>query len=303
MESMTDINNSILIKYLLENEQDVLWGLTVSTAGFQHIPAESVYPPQNHPTNYLFSTDKGRVLNEYQLIYITEGMGNFVSASCKSINLKGGNMFLLFPGEWHNYSPSDKTGWDEYWIGFKGVNMDKRYEHGFFNKQKPVFSVGMNEDIVQLYKQAITVARTQKAGFQQMLAGIVNHLLGLTYSLDKHTSFEAMDVIHNINKAKIIILENLQTKITPEEVAQKINMSYSWFRKIFKEYTGFSPHQYLLELKIQKSKELLTNTNLSVKEIAYQTGFDNPDQFCNSFKKRTGITPGIYRNFSQGKDL
>ena len=295
---MTQENNPIPIKYLLENEQDILWGLTVSTAGFQHIPSKSVYPPQNHPARYLFSTEKGRILDEYQLLYIIRGSGNFISTSCKQTNIKEGNMFLLFPGEWHNYSPLKKTGWDEYWIGFKGIDMDKRYEHGFFTKQKTVFSVGMNEDIVQLYKQAITIAGIQKAGYQQMLAGIVNHLLGLVYSLDKHTSFEEMNVIHNINKAKIIIMENLQSKITPEEVAQKVNMSYSWFRRIFKEYTGFAPHQYLLELKIRKSKELLANTSLSVKEIAYQMGYDNPDQFCNSFKKRTGMVPGTYRNFT-----
>ncbi len=300
---MIQKNESIPIKYLLENEQDILWGLTISSVGFQHIEPNEVYPPHNHPTRYLFSTEKGRILDEYQLLYITRGNGTFTSNGSKQITLKEGNMFLLFPGEWHNYKPLKKTGWDEYWIGFKGVNMDKRYEHGFFNKQKPVFNVGMNQDIVHLYKQAITIARTQRAGFQQMLAGIVNHLLGLAYSLDKHLSFEELNVTNSINKAKIIILENFHKKISPEEIAQQVNMSYSWFRRIFKEYTGFAPHQYILELKIQKGKELLTNTDLSVKEIAYDVSFDNPDHFCVCFKKNTGMTPGNYRNFTQGKDI
>ncbi len=300
---MIDRNNESLIKYLLENEQDILWGLTASSVGFQHIDPESVYPPQHHPTRYLFSIEKGRILNEYQLLYITRGKGTFISSNCKRMNIKEGNMFLLFPGEWHNYYPENESGWDEYWIGFKGVNMDYRCENGFFSKQKPVFNIGVNEETVHLYKQAITTAKEQKTGFQQMLAGVVNHLLGIAYSLNRHASFEELNVVHQINKAKVIMLENFQEDINPQEIARQVAMSYSWFRRIFKEYTGFAPHQYLLELKIQKSKELLTNTDLPIKEIAYNVGFENPDHFCTTFKQRVQITPVNYRNFTQGGEL
>ncbi len=296
-------NNNSSIKYLLENEQDILWGLTVNSAGHQCIAPSTAYPPQNHPTRYLFSTEKGRVLDEYQLIYITQGAGSFVSTSCKKVVINEGTLFLLFPGEWHNYSPNKETGWSEYWIGFKGINMDNRVEHGFFNKPKPIFNVGVHERIVSLYKQAIVTAKEQKTGFQQMLAGIVNYLLGFTYSLDKHLSFEELNVIPQIDRAKVIMLENFKEGITPEEVARKVSMSYSWFRRIFKEYTGFAPHQYLLELKMQKGKELLTNTSLPIKEIAYLIGFDNPDHFCAAFRTKVKTTPGNYRNFTQGKKI
>jgi AraC-like DNA-binding protein len=300
---MIQKEEALPIKYLLESEQDILWGLTVSTAGSQSIAPDRTYPPRNHPTRYLFSTEKGRILNEYQLLYITRGKGNFVSEQSKPVVVEEGNMFLLFPGEWHNYSPDKKTGWDEFWIGFKGINIDNRCEHGFFSRQKPVFRTGINDDIVQLYKQAIRIAHEQKTGFQQMLAGIVNHLLGFAYSLDKHSSFVESDVFNNIHKAKIIMQEKFQSEITPEAVAEAVCMSYSWFRKVFKQYTGFAPNQYLLELKIQKSKELLTNTHWSVKKIAHSTGFENADHFCTFFKKRTQMTPVGYRNFTQGRDL
>jgi AraC-like DNA-binding protein len=290
-------------KYLLESDQDVLWGLTISTVGFQNIAPGADYPVNNHPTRYLFSTEKGRVLNEYQLLYITQGKGNFVSQSCKPLTLKAGNMFLLFPGEWHNYSPDRKTGWNEYWIGFKGVNMDNRHLNGFFNKQKPFFHTGMNDEIVTLYKKAIEIAQKQNAGFQQLLAGIVNHLLGLAYSLDKHQSLEELNVTGYINTAKVIMLENFHSGIRPEDIAKQIYMSYAWFRRIFKQYTGFTPGQYLTELKIQKGKELLTHTDLSVKEIAFAVGCDNADHFCTLFKRKTQTTPTFYRNFTQGRNL
>jgi len=295
--------DSIHIKYLITNERDLQWGLTVNSVGFQHIKPNEVYPPQNHPTRYLFQTDKGRVLDEYQLLYITQGKGHFVSHECNDSIIEEGKMFILFPGEWHSYKPELKTGWDEYWIGFNGENIDKRLNANFFNKQKPIYNVGLRNELVNMYLQAIQIAMEQEAGFQQQLAGIVDYLLGSAYKYDKSSSFEEMKISKQINKAKLIILESIHTNISPEEISRKLNMSYSWFRKIFKQYTGFSPQQYIMEMKIQKSKELLTNTDLSNMEIAFRLGFDNPNYFCTIFKKRTKTTPMRYRAVTQGRNL
>jgi AraC-like DNA-binding protein len=247
----------------------------------------------------LFSTEKGRVLEGYHLLYITRGQGKFLSTNCKKSDVEEGKMFLLFPNEWHTYQPDTATGWDEYWIGFKGLTMDSRMNKDFFNIQKPIFNVGIQQDIIQLYRQAITIAGEQKIGFQQMLAGIVNLLLGYAYSYDKQSSIEDMRATKQITKAKEIILDNLHTPITPEEIALRVNMSYSWFRRLFKQHTGFSPSQYIAELRIQKGKELLTNTNMTCQEIAYEIGFTNPNYFCTLFKKKTGKNPVKYRKYTQ----
>lgn len=295
--------DSIHIKYLMTNDRDIQWGLTVNSVGFQHIEPGEVYPPKNHPARYLFKADKGRVLNEYQTLYITRGQGNFISENTEDRAISEGDMFLLFPGEWHSYKPDISTGWDEYWIGFNGNNMDKRILSNFFSKEQPILNVGIKNELVNMYMHAIAVAQQQTTGFQQLLAGIVDYLLGSAYTADKSSSFEEMRVIKQINKSKVIMLENLNTNICPEQIADDLNMSYSWFRKLFKQYTGFSPMQYMFEMKIQKSKELLTDTDLSNIEIAYQLGFDNPNYFCTIFKKKTNVTPMKYRAMTQGKNL
>ncbi len=301
MKNTIQQEENIHSRYIVTNDLDLLWGLTVNTVGRQSIKKGETYPPTNHPTRYLFSTIRGRILNEYQLLYITQGSGIFSSASHKEINVNSGTMFLLFPNEWHSYCPNSDTGWEEYWIGFKGENIDNRIKNGFFNKENPFFHVGILEEIVQLYNQGIIVAKEQKAGFQQMLAGIVNHLLGIAYSENKHFNFEELKVTDQINKAKIILYEKLQQEIKMEKVAAELNMSYSWFRRLFKEYTGFAPAQYIQELRIQRAKELLTNTNLRTKEIAFECGFENPEYFFTAFKNKTGYTPTKYRDFTQGK--
>lgn len=289
------------IKYLMTTEQDLSWGVVTTTAGYQDIEAGTPYPSLQHPTRYLFSSDKGRTLNEYQLIYITRGHGTFSSKHQQNIRIEAGDLFLLFPGEWHTYKPNPKQGWYEYWIGFTGQDMDSKVNANFFNVNNPVFKIGFNSELVNLFQLAVQTSKEQQPGYQQILSGIINLLLGFTYSKFRSTMFEDKKLLELINQAKVLIHEHINGYLTGQEIATKIGMSYSSFRRFFKQYTGFAPMQYLQELKISKSKELLTNTSLTCQEIAFEMGFDTPSYFNMVFRKRVGMTPQQYRNMTQGK--
>ena len=119
-------------KYLTINSTDQKWGLAINSVGHQSIAENEVYPPQIHPTRYLFNTQTGRTLDEYQLLYITSGKGMFYSESGGRHQVREGDMFLLFPGDWHTYRPEQTTGWNEYWIGFNGRIMEDWVKEGFF---------------------------------------------------------------------------------------------------------------------------------------------------------------------------
>ena len=250
----------------------------------------------------LFDTRKGRILNEYQLLYITKGKGEFSSGPSGHCQIKEGCMFLLFPGERHTYRPDQATGWNEYWIGFNGVIMDEWVRNGFFSKENPVFNVGVNEEIISLYKKAIMIADAQEANYQQALAGIVCNLVSMAIYLSRNMDFNRSDISVQINTVKAAVYENIST-ITPERLAEIICMSYSKFRKIFKEYTGFAPSQYIQEVRVNMAKELLTNTSKSIKEIAYELGYENKDYFFTSFRKVSGMTPAGYRRMTKGESV
>lgn len=289
-------------KYLTINPSDQKWGLTTHSVGHQVISENEAYPPQVHPTRYLFNIENGRILNEYQLLYITKGRGMFSSESSGRSQVKEGYMFLLFPEEWHTYRPDPETGWNEYWIGFDGRIMDEWVKDGFFRKESPVFNIGLNEEIIALYKRAIIIAEAQEANYQQALSGIACNLVSMAIYLSRNRDFNKSDIASQMNQAKIAVHENISA-ITPEELARITCMSYSKFRKIFKEYTGFAPSQYIQEVRITMAKELLTNTSKSIKEIAIELGYENKDYFFTVFKKVTGSTPITYRRHTQGEDL
>ena len=283
-------------KYLLASERDAEWGLTISTVGFEKIDPWEAYPTKGHAYGYYFNIDKGRVLDEYQLLYQPEGEGVFESAHIPETRIKPGDIFLLFPGEWHTYRPLTDKGWTSYWIGFKGKNIDDRVKAGFLSPDKPIYHVGFNNDIISIFEKAMKIADSEDPNYQQTLAGIVNYLIGQMYYLERNCELKKnSDQVDLIAKSKVMIRESLETCITIQEIAQKLGISYSSFRKLFKEYTGIAPAMYQHNLRLQLAKELLTSTDESIKEIAYRLNFGSPDYFSSKFKAKIGMKPSDFR--------
>lgn len=281
------------IKYLPSNSDESIWGTSVSGVGFQSIDVEDIYPLKGHPVGYTFNPEHGRVIDEFALIYIIEGEGKFSSISCQEKRIAKGDVFFLFPGQWHSYRPFNNTGWDEYWITFKGdyfFNLLNR----IINKANPIFHIGINESIVNIFTESIECARQQKTGFQAVLTGALLHTIGLIYSISKNQD-NASACMQKIQEACVLMRENIYDKFTPEDIAHSINMSYSSFRKVFKQYTGIAPHQYILQLKLSKIKDLLSSTELSIQDIAVRLNFESADYFSYFFKSKTGINPLSYR--------
>jgi len=295
---MKHSNNNV--SYLTVNGNDKLWGLYATTIGFQKIQAETSYPPKTHPSAYWFNPNSGRMLDEYTLLYITEGEGIFESSSCRPVNVNAGDLILLFPGEWHTYKPVLQVGWTEYWIGFNGNHIDQLISNNFFSKKNPVFNVGFNEQFATLYNQGIETARLQNSGYQQVLAGITSLLLSLVSYTRENNCLREKAIIAQIEKARIMMRENADNDINPIAIASSLHVSYSWFRRVFKQYTGFSPAQYQMEIKVQKAKEFLASTDISIKEIAFDLNFESVSYFVTFFKSKTGMSPTAYRTSIKG---
>jgi AraC-like DNA-binding protein len=294
-------NKSQNLKYLVANSLDELWGVYATTIGSQSFRSNTNYPPKEHPTSYWFNPVNGRVLQEFQIIYIINGEGSFESSSCKTTKIEAGNMIFLFPGEWHTYKPSKIRGWEEYWIGFKGNFINDLFLNNFLSKKNPVLNIGFNEQIINLFKQAIEIAGLQKTGYQHLLAGIICHLIASISYIEKNNAFRDKEAINLIEKARMLMRANADDDLTPQEIAKTLNISYSWFRRIFKQYTGFSPSQYQMEIKIQQSKDLLTISTMTIKQIAFALNFVSSSYFVTFFKSRTGMTPSDYRDKVHGK--
>ena len=289
------------IRYLPVHDQNEIWSLVVKTAGFQSVPPNSIYPTPGHPHDYSFNFQNGRVLDEFQMIYITKGEGTFESASYKNTLIGEGTVFFLFPGEWHRFRPALLTGWDSYWVGFRGKFAENLVSNGYLSVNKPVVKLGSNEEIVSLYQRILEAGNEERAGYQQYISGIVIHLLGYVYYRTKDNHYEDKMIVQKMDKARVLIREQINTDISPEAIAKELIMTYSWFRRLFKQYTGLAPAQYIDQLRLQRAKELLSGTSKSVKEIAVEMNHESVDYFSTQFKRQAKMTPTQYRKMCVGK--
>ena len=271
-----------------------LWNSTVNTVGFEIIPGHSNYPMSGHPQGYSFNFERGRVLQEFQLLYVTKGGGLFSSVQIPNTAIEEGTMVLLRPGEWHTYRPNDATGWECYWVGFSDA-----VTRSLVN-ENTIIRIGYDEEIVALYRKMLEVSNGERPGYQQLLSGILVHLLAYLFYREKDRTWRDKEVLSKIEKARLIIREKINSPFSPEEIAVSLNMSYTWFRRIFRQYTGMAPAQYISQLRIQKAKEMLSVTTMPVKEIALELGYESIDYFSTQFKKQTGQTPTQFRAMGQG---
>jgi len=286
--------SAINFKYLTANKTDLDWGLFLQVAGYTENPPNAPYPLTQHPSGYHFSWDKGRILDEYQISYITKGKG-ILETRDKSYQIKSGTAFMILPGQWHRYKHDPSTGWDEYYIGFHGSYISQILNQPFFRNSGNTFIVGHNITLLNSFKDILEKVKGEHPGYQQQTAGRIMNILGEIIAVVKNQEFEGKEIEKRIREAQFDIRERLDQAINLEVFAQRYQMSYSYFRKLFKTYTGLSPAQYHLQLRLQKARDLITSTNKSVKEIAFSLGFESQFHFSKIFKKKFGFSPSKIR--------
>ena len=98
-----------------------------------------------------------------------------------------------------------------------------------------------------------------------------------------------------IRTAKEYIQQNFAKEISLDEVSRVVNISPYYFSKLFKEAVGENFIDYLTGIRIEKAKELLTGSALSMKEICAACGYQDPNYFSRNFKKKVGLTPTEYK--------
>jgi AraC-like DNA-binding protein len=286
-------------KYLTLSAADEKWGFSITTVGYCKIDSHQAYPNnKEHPVTHAFTWNKGRILDDYYLVYISQGRGTFESSETNSRMIAAGTCFFLFPGVWHRYKPDLKSGWEEYWIGFKGLYPEHLMTQGFFEKAKPFIDIGLNEEIQKLFHRLLDGVKSSNPGYQQIVSGITMEILGLINSITLNKDSGNDMTGGSIARAKFRMNESIENPIGIDKLLEEIPMSYSKFRQAFKKATGLSPNQYYLDIRLNKAKELLTSTSLNVNEIAYHTGFDSIFYFSKLFKKKNGLSPKDYRSYN-----
>jgi AraC-like DNA-binding protein len=282
-------------RYLAVNPRDRAWGLCVTGAGYQPAaPGGEDVPRRRHPPGHFYAWDAGRVLNEYAIVYVTHGRGEFDSQATGLRPLEAGDALILFPGVRHRYRPLKDTGWGSYWIHFEGETADRLRTSGAIQPRQAVLRVGLDETILQAFTTALDALHAESAGFAQVAAARTMEILALVVGAS--ATERPVPRLQAIVRRARLMLEKDPGGLPPvEEMIREFDVSRTHFFRVFKEQTGQSPYKYHLQLTIRRAAEMLRDSPMSVKQIAMTLGFRNPYHFSKMFKLKTGSSPRDYR--------
>lgn len=247
-----------------------------------------------HAVNHHMKRRNGS--KEYILIYCSRGEG-IIFLDNKTIILTPNTYFIIPPNIAHEYYAHEHNPWSIYWIHFKGdqaVQFYNKFSRLFLNK---IPSVSLKENRIRLFDHFIDIL---ESGYSESNIEYVNLALWQLLNLfiyEQYFRIERHQISENntVEEAIQYMKNHLDTPLKIEDIAGKFNYSSSHFFTLFKKKTGYSPIHYFNYLKIQKACQYLSFTNMSIKEISFFLGFNDPLYFSRLFKKIMNTSPLGYR--------
>jgi len=285
-------SRNYLTAYNPRGRDALIWGVRVVDAGFEAFPPGKHYPAmKHHPAPYLYAWEKGRIFSEYQFLAITRGRGILETTTCPHLEISAGDIFILFPGEWHRFRPDPETGWDENFVGFDG-DYARHLMQSFFTPDSPIVRGAATPETVKLIRKIALVAKdTSPETAPLVFADMITLITQLILFTRVHASGERRAIRQKINTAREHILEHAFQHINFRALAKSLGLSYTVFRRTFQKETGYAPLAYQIEIRMSRARVMLEQTDLSVSEIAQHTGFANVFYFSKMFSKRAGQSP------------
>lgn len=207
--------------------------------------------------------------------------------------------FITFPGVRWSYGNHGEEPRGQMWICFRGKRVEKMLQGGLITlRDRDLFLPVRNAEAFRhKMEEAIRLLSDDRTPASHARAVLI--LEGLLLALAVPPDDESVAAEMRYGAA----IRQLQAKLEEapthfwdfEKEAQKLSLSYSHFRKVFRKVVHCAPGQYLLECRLRKAEQLLTATDLRSGEISAQCGFEDPVQFCRNFRKHTGMSPKEYR--------
>lgn len=243
--------------------------------------------------NYSFGPT---IRDNFVLHFIVDGKGKF-TIDGKTIELGVGDMFILPKGKVTFYQADKKHPWTYLWVGFSGSKAESILSKTQLLEQYFCHSTLKSKVLDQIVK--LTQFRDQKLDDiteLQLIAELYKLLAFLIEEFPSKAMSDSSILIQNyIKQAKKIIHTQYGNPLKISDIAKKLNLNRSYLYKIFKEETGYSLKDYLIQIRMEKSADLLTSTTFHISEIANAVGFPDALAFSKAFKKYFNQGPSNYR--------
>lgn len=235
--------------------------------------------------------------SEYILIYSKEGSGWIQVGEEKHTLTK--DEFIVIPKSTpHAYGSDEKSPWSIYWIHFDGskaafLSQGLCIPSGITpaDDSRIAERIDLFEEIFALLNQNLSIETLEYVGL------VLQHLIGTFRYVSIYRKGNIRKNNDNDAILKIIhfMEENIENHLSVEQMATIGNLSKSHLYRRFLDETGQSPLDYFIHMKIKKACMLLTQTSMTISQIAFKLGFHETQYFARTFKKAMGLSAGEFR--------
>ncbi|MFI3268941.1 MAG: AraC family transcriptional regulator [Rikenellaceae bacterium] len=260
-----------------------------------------------HSIGYYYSAEHHYVerlsgANEHILIYCSGG-GGTVEIDGESFHLSESQFIIIPPHRPHRYFADRTEPWSIYWAHFLGHSADYFAEAFRYPTTIDECDTSRKEERIDLFEEVFQTLNREGANsdidaihyanccFAHFLATLKYIAIYRSVRSERESSYGDKMVhrlIHYMN-------ENVDRPLTNRDFAEFVSLSESYLYRCFRREMGVAPFNYFLSLKIKKAAQLLTETNLLVKQISQKLGFSDPFYFSKLFRKSMGESPLEYR--------
>lgn len=229
------------------------------------------------------------IYDHYVIHYITSGKGVYV-LNGTAFPVEKGNLFLIPPYQTNYYIADELTPYTYYWVGFEGLDALELLNLTKF-QTTPVIS-DKGESLTTLFKNLFEVSGNSvavKYALNGYLQIILSKLMETTSQMSPKQNPYYSKAIDYITKYYD------DPELNVQKVAKHVGVTRSYLYRIFFKANNHSINHSILNVRLSKAIALLANPTLSIKEIAYKTGFNSQAYFTKQFKREFKCSPSEYR--------
>jgi AraC-like DNA-binding protein len=275
-------------------------------AGFRHIREMAIRKNTCIQLDSLCTTTTENI----RIYYILDGKFEWIIKD-RSYVLYPGDLAIVLPGQPFGGSKGFMNIGTLCWIciGVERIDQNKKMVLGDWSGLSETESLAISK-ILQLnntavlvgVKEAFIILQTikdelfrQEIGYATRVNHLIDELLIFIVRQSTHQTNLRRDFPQTFTKLEETLRQSLAHQWTVEEMAALIGLGTTAFSEKVKNYTGFSPLNYLINIRISEAIKLLKKQELNITSIALETGFYSSQHFSTTFKKLTGYTPAEFR--------